>query len=68
MNFQRKTALVAGVFFVITFVTSIRALLLYEPLLDHADYILGPLSLRKRKGGSPTAALSLSVEDPVRRL
>ena len=42
MNFQRKTALVAGVFFVITFVTSIRALLLYEPLLDHADYILGP--------------------------
>jgi hypothetical protein len=39
---QRKTALVAGVFFVVTFVTSIPALLLYGPLLDHADYILGP--------------------------
>src|SRR5919201_927932 len=37
-----RTALIAGVFFVITFVTSIPALLLYGPLLDHADYILGP--------------------------
>ena len=42
MSSQRKTALVAGVFFVVTFVTSIPALLLYGPLLDHADYILGP--------------------------
>jgi Domain of unknown function (DUF4386) len=42
VSFQRKTALVAGVFFVVTFVTSIPALLLYGPLLDQADYILGP--------------------------
>src|SRR5579864_2709991 len=39
---QRRTARLAGWFFVITFVTSIPALLLYEPLLKHANYILGP--------------------------
>jgi hypothetical protein len=37
----RTLSRIAGVFFVITFVTSIPALLLYEPLLKHADYILG---------------------------
>jgi hypothetical protein len=38
---SRKTALVAGVFFVITFITAIPALLLYDPVLNDADYILG---------------------------
>jgi hypothetical protein len=38
---QRKTARIAGWFFVITFITSIPALLLYAPLLNHTDYILG---------------------------
>jgi Domain of unknown function (DUF4386) len=38
---QRRIALIAGVFFVITFVASIPAVVLYEPLLKHADYILG---------------------------
>lgn len=38
---QRRIALIAGVFFVITFVASIPALVLYQPLLKHADYILG---------------------------
>jgi hypothetical protein len=38
---HRKTALYAGVWFVITFVASIPAFLLYGPLLDHHDYILG---------------------------
>jgi hypothetical protein len=37
----RMLARIAGVFFVITFVTSIPALFLYEPLLKHANYILG---------------------------
>ncbi|MEA2458725.1 MAG: hypothetical protein QOC95_1697 [Thermoleophilaceae bacterium] len=37
----RTLSRIAGVFFVITFVTSIPALLLYEPLLKHANYILG---------------------------
>jgi Domain of unknown function (DUF4386) len=38
---QRRIALIAGVFFIITFVASIPALYFYEPVLDHAGYILG---------------------------
>lgn len=38
---QQRTARIAGVFFAITFVASIPALLLYEPLLKHHNYILG---------------------------
>jgi hypothetical protein len=38
----RKTALIAGALFVITFITSIpAALLLYTPVLDHTNYIVG---------------------------
>jgi hypothetical protein len=38
----RKTALIAGALFVITFLTSIpAALLLYTPVLDHTNYVLG---------------------------
>jgi len=37
----RKTALVAGIFFIITFVTSIPALFLYNPVLKHTGYIVG---------------------------
>jgi hypothetical protein len=37
----RKTALVAGVLFLITFVTSIPALVLYGPVLNDANYVLG---------------------------
>jgi hypothetical protein len=36
----RRTARIAGVWWIITFVTSIPALLLYDPLLNDADYIL----------------------------
>ena len=39
---QRKPLRIAGWLFVITFVTSIPAMFLYEPLLKHANYILGP--------------------------
>lgn len=38
---SRKTARIAGVFFLITFVASIPALILYAPVLHHANYILG---------------------------
>jgi hypothetical protein len=38
---SRKTARIAGVFFLITFVASIPAVILYAPLLHHANYILG---------------------------
>jgi hypothetical protein len=36
----RKTALVAGTFYMITFVSSIPALILLGPILHHSDYIL----------------------------
>jgi Domain of unknown function (DUF4386) len=38
---SRKTARIAGVWFVLTFIFSIPAVLLYRPLLKHADYIVG---------------------------
>ena len=42
MSPTRKTALIAGVLFLITFITSIpAALLLYSPVLNHTNYILG---------------------------
>jgi Domain of unknown function (DUF4386) len=42
MDPTRRTARIAGIFFLITFVTSIPAqFLFYEPVLQHADYIVG---------------------------
>ena len=41
MDSNRKTALIAGLFFIGTFVFSIPAVLLYDPVLNDADYILG---------------------------
>lgn len=41
MNPDRKLALIAGVLFVITFLTSIPAALLYHPILHDARYIIG---------------------------
>ncbi len=41
MSPSRKTALYAGLWFIGTFVFSIPALLLYDPILNDADYILG---------------------------
>jgi len=38
---SRKLALIAGVLFVITFITSIPALLLYDPVLNDPAYIVG---------------------------
>ena len=39
---ERAVALIAGVLFVITFATSIPALLLYDPVLNDIGYITGP--------------------------
>lgn len=36
----RKAMLVTGILFILTFVTSIPALPLYGPILDHKDYVL----------------------------
>ena len=42
MDSLRRTALVVGILFVITYITSIAAkFAFYPPLLDHADYIVG---------------------------
>ncbi len=42
MSPSRRTAFIAGLLFIITFVVSIpAALYLYAPVLDHTDYILG---------------------------
>lgn len=38
---SRRTARLAGIFFILTFLTSIPAVLLYGPILNEADYILG---------------------------
>jgi Domain of unknown function (DUF4386) len=38
---QRRTARIAGWWFVVTFVSSIPALLLYDPVLNDTGYILG---------------------------
>ncbi len=40
-NRERRTALAAGVLFIITFITSIPALLLFGPVLDDPGYITG---------------------------
>jgi hypothetical protein len=37
----RKASLLFGVLFIVTFITSIPALLLYGPVLNHANYIIG---------------------------
>ncbi len=41
MSSTRRTALVAGIFYLITFVASIPAVFLLAPVLDNADYIIG---------------------------
>jgi hypothetical protein len=38
---SRRTATAAGVLYLVTHVTSIAALILYAPVLNHADYVLG---------------------------
>jgi hypothetical protein len=37
----RSTALTAGILYLITFVASIPALVLYKPFTDHADFVVG---------------------------
>jgi hypothetical protein len=46
MNAHRRTARLAGIFYLITFITAIPALLLYDPVLNDAGG-----SARDRLGG-----------------
>ena len=41
MDSARKSALVVGVLYIVTFITSIPALILYGPVLNDAHYVLG---------------------------
>jgi hypothetical protein len=41
MSPNRKLAIATGVLFVITHVTSIAAIVLYQPVLNHPGYVLG---------------------------
>jgi hypothetical protein len=41
MTSSRKTALIVGVLFILTFITSIAAALLYGPVVDDAHYVTG---------------------------
>lgn len=41
MERDRKTALIAGLLFIATFVTAIAAVVLYGPVLDDSSYLLG---------------------------
>ncbi|MGW5520237.1 DUF4386 domain-containing protein [Nocardia africana] len=49
---MRYSALVAGVLYLVTFVTSIPTLLLYEPVLDHTDFVLGAGDARSALWGA----------------
>jgi Domain of unknown function (DUF4386) len=41
LSSTRRTALIAGIFFALTFIASIPAVLLYDPVLNDADFIVG---------------------------
>ncbi|HEY8447845.1 MAG TPA: DUF4386 domain-containing protein [Thermomicrobiales bacterium] len=41
MDSARRAAFLTGVLFIITFVTSIPALLLFDPVINDADYVIG---------------------------
>jgi hypothetical protein len=56
----RKTALVAGTFYLITFISSIPALILLAPVLDNPAYIAGP--------GSDTRVIAGCLLDVVNAL
>ncbi|MGH3110958.1 MAG: DUF4386 domain-containing protein, partial [Gaiellaceae bacterium] len=52
MDSAQRTARIAGLWFLGTFAFSIPALLLYDPLLNDADYILGEGSVTRVELGA----------------
>ncbi|QTE03150.1 DUF4386 domain-containing protein [Streptomyces cyanogenus] len=42
MTSDRRAAMVGGLLYLVTHVTSVAALVLYEPVLKHTDYVVGP--------------------------
>ena len=68
MDSLRKTALVAGALYLLTFVTSIPARVLFAPVLNDPNYILGPgrghpgpVRRPSRGGRSPSACIGTAV-------
>jgi hypothetical protein len=49
---QQQRARIVGVLFVLTFITAIAALLLYDPVLNDADYVLGDGSEARVRWGA----------------
>ncbi len=60
MSSTRKIALVSGIFFVITFVTSVPALFLYSPVLNNPDYIVGAADIRVLSGAFLEVILAIA--------
>lgn len=60
MDSMRKTALIAGGLYLITFIASIPALALKSPVLDHVDFILG--------AGSDTSVIWAGLLDVITAL
>ena len=56
MSSLRKTALVAGALYLITFATSIPARVLFGPVRNDPNYILGP-GRRTRRSSSPACSM-----------
>ena len=64
MDSTRRTALVAGVLFIITFVVSIpAALMLYTPVLDNAKYQRNAAVQALNVGGTLTDTFSVTTVD-----
>lgn len=62
MDPARKTATAAGSFYFVTHVTSIAALALYGPVLNHPDYVLGAgADTRIRLGALLEVVLALAI-------
>lgn len=62
MTPSRRTATVAGALYLLTHVTSVLALVLYGPALDHRDYVIGSGGVtRVLVGGFLEVILALAV-------
>ena len=62
MTATRKTAIIAGACYLITHVTSVAALVLYGPILNHSGYVLGAgTSARVLAGGWLEVILALAI-------
>jgi hypothetical protein len=62
---QQQRARIFGVLFALTFITSIAGLLLYDPVLNDADYVLGNGADTRVQLGALSYVASRIVESVV---